>query len=82
MAAADVFAHWRVVVSNALIEWTDAESGIQYVAEAPPFSDATAEVWKCSAVVPLTNGGRRIKHAAGLHAPGADGALLAALTYS
>ena len=81
MAVADIFAHARVVVSNALIEWTDAGSGVPYVAEGPPFSDATKELWKCSAVYPLSNGGRRIKHAVGLHAPGADGAALASLVY-
>jgi len=80
MAAPDIYAHSRVVVTNALIEFTHTD-GAHYVAEAPPFSDPDAEVWKCSAVFPLDNGGRRIKHAVGLHAPGADGAGLPELTY-
>ena len=82
MSAPDIFALARVVMSNALIECTDAGTGIHYVAEAPPRSDPDAAVWKCSAVFPLSNGGRRIKHAVGLHAPGVEGANLSTLTYA
>ncbi len=81
MAAPEIYAHRRVDTANALIEFTDPATGVHYVAEAPPGSDPDAEVWKCSAVFPLGNGGRRIRHAVGLHAPGADGAGLAGLTY-
>jgi len=82
MAAPEIFAHRRVDTTNALIEITDPATGVHYVAEAPTRSDPDAAVWKCSAVYPIAGGaGRRIKHAAGLYAPGAEGAGLSALTY-
>jgi hypothetical protein len=82
MSAPEIFAFARVVNANALIEITDAVTGVHYVAEAPPRTDPAAAAWKCSAVFPLAGGGRRIKHAIGVNAPGALGENLSALTYS
>jgi hypothetical protein len=65
---------------NALIDIT--VGGVEYIAEAPRHTAATAAAWACYAVFPVGTAGRRIKHAAGLHAPGENGEHLADLTYA
>lgn len=79
MAAAEIFASALVDPGNASIMLT--VDGVEYFADAPRFSDPTADAWRCRAVFPIGTAGRRIKHAAGLHAPGENGENLAGLTY-
>lgn len=81
MSAAQIYASALVNPGNASISLT--VNGTEYFAEAPRFSDPTSAVWRCWAAVPIANNtGRRIKHAEGLHAPGAAGENLAGLTYA
>jgi len=79
MSAFAIYAGSRVAVGNALIDLV--VDGVDYIAEAPPGTAATDEAWVCSAVFPIGSAGRRIKHCAGLHAPGENGENLAALSY-
>lgn len=80
MSAAQIFASSLVNPGNASI--TLAVDGVEYFAEAPRFSDPTAAVWKCYGVFPIGADGHRIKHAVGVHAPGANGENLSGLTYA
>lgn len=81
MSAAQIYASALVNPGNASISLT--ANGVEYFAEAPRFSDPTAAAWRCWAVFPIAgNTGRRIKHAEGLHAPGASGENLSGLTYA
>lgn len=77
MAASEIFGQ-AVARGNAVINIV--VDGVEYIAEAPPFTKVTDKAWLCSAVFPV-EGGRQVKHAAGFHAPGADGAALPSLTY-
>lgn len=80
MSAIAIYAAALVKPGNALIEVT--AGGVEYIAEAPRHTAATAEAWTCSAIYPVGAAGRRVKHAAGLHAPGENGENLAGLTYA
>ena len=80
MSASQIFASALVNSGNASIVLT--VDGIEYFAEAPRFTDATNASWSCHAIFPIGTSGRRIKHAAGLHAPGENGELLATLEYA
>lgn len=80
MSAAQIYASALVNPGNASIVLP--VDGVEYFAEAPRFAEATQAVWKCYAIFPIGTSGRRIKHADGLHAPGENGELLAALTYA
>ncbi len=79
MASKEIFAQALVKPGNALINIT--AGGVEYIAEAPRGTAATDAAWVCSAAFPAGASGRRIKHAAGLHAPGENGENLAGLTY-
>jgi len=79
MSANEIYAGARVEPGNALIDITVA--GVEYLAEAPRGTAATAAAWVCSAVFPIGETGRRIKHCSGLQAPGESGENLAGLTY-
>jgi len=77
MSAPDIFAQ-AIKTGNSVI--TVTADGVEYVAEAIPFASPAAEAWKCYASFPI-EGGRYIKHAPGLHAPGWNGENLPGLTY-
>lgn len=79
MSAAQIFASSLVTPGNASI--TLAVDGVEYFAEAPRHTSAAAAAWACYAVFPIGTAGRRIKHAAGLHAPGENGEHLSGFTY-
>ncbi len=68
-----------IAPQNASI--TLAVDGVEYFAEAPRFADAAQAVWRCYAVFPVGDSGRRVKHASGLHAPGENGENLPGLNY-
>ena len=80
MSAPEIYSAARVKPGNALISIT--AGGVEYIAEAPPGTSATDGAWVCSAAFPIGTAGRRIKFAAGLHAPGENGENLAGLTYA
>jgi len=77
MSATAIFAQ-AIKTGNSVI--TVTAEGVEYVAEAIPFASPTADAWKCYASFPI-EGGRFIKHAAGLHAPGWNGENLPGLEY-
>ncbi len=77
MSANAIFAQ-AIKTGNSVI--TVTTDGVEYVAEAIPFASPTAEAWKCYANFPI-EGGRFIKHAPGLHAPGWNGENLPGLSY-
>ena len=79
MSAASIFAQ-AIRSGNASITLT--VDGVEYFAEAPRHASATDAAWVCSAAFPIGAAGRRIKHAAGLHAPGENGELLSGLAYA
>jgi len=79
MSAASIFAQ-AIRSGNASITLT--VDGVEYFAEAPRHTAATDAAWACSAAFPIGAAGRRIKHAAGLHAPGESGEHLSGLTYA
>ncbi|MEI7903215.1 MAG: hypothetical protein WCK89_23490 [bacterium] len=79
MSAIQIYAQ-AVKPGNALINIT--VGGVEYIAEAPRHTAATDAAWSCSAVFPVGTAGRRIKHAAGLHAPGENGENLSGLDYA
>lgn len=78
MSAAAIYAS-AVAPQNASI--TLAVDGVEYFAEAPRFADAAQAVWRCYALFPVGDSGRRVKHASGLHAPGENGENLPGLNY-
>lgn len=80
MSAAQIFACSLVNPGNASI--TLVVDGVEYFAEAPRHTVATDAAWACSAIFPIGTTGRRVKHAAGLHAPGENGEHLSGLTYA
>ncbi len=80
MSAIAIYSAALVKPGNALIDIT--VGGVEYIAEAPRHSSATAAAWSCTAIYPVGTSGRRVKHAAGLHAPGENGEHLAGLTYA
>ena len=77
MSANSIFAQ-AIKTGNSVI--TVTADGVEYVAEAIPFASPAAEAWKCYASFPI-EGGRFIKHAPGLHAPGWNGENLPCLNY-
>ena len=77
MSATDIFAQ-AIKTGNSVITLT--VNGVEYIAEAIPFASPDAEAWKCYANFPI-EGGRFLKHAPGLHAPGWNGENLPGLTY-
>ena len=79
MSANQIYAH-AIKPGNALINIT--VGGVEYIAESPRHTAATDAAWACYAVFPIGTAGRRIKHAAGLHAPGENGENLSGLTYA
>jgi hypothetical protein len=79
MSVNAIYAGARVERGNALIDVL--VDGVEYLAEAPRGTAATAAAWVCSAVYPIGAAGRRIKHCSGLQAPGESGENLAGLTY-
>ena len=80
MSAFAIYSAALVRPGNALIDIT--VGGVEYIAEAPRHTSATAEAWACSAIFPVGASGRRIKHASGLHAPGENGENLSGLSYT
>lgn len=77
MSATEIFTQ-AIKTGNSVI--TVTADGIEYVAEALPFASPEADAWKCYASFPI-EGGRFIKHAPGLHAPGWNGENLPGLNY-
>lgn len=83
MSANSIFAS-AINAGNQLIEVTVTGTGVQYFAEGLKGADPEAAAFKCWAVFPVAGEGvtgRHVRHAAGLHAPGWNGANLANLAY-
>jgi hypothetical protein len=73
-----------IQAGNQMIEVDVTGTGVQYFAEGPAGADPDAAAFKCWAVFPISGEGvtgRHVRHAAGLHAPGWNGANLAGLAY-
>ena len=79
MGAFEIYSAALVKAGLAVISVT--VNGVEYLAEAPRFTDATAKAWRCSAIFPIGETGHRIKHCDGLQIPGENGENLAGLTY-